>query len=472
MRLLWYILKYFLTGLLLGSLLGAEAQNSGEAENWLHLLAGKPGRALQQKSEKWEQDLQKAGLQHLRRMKAGEQKLKARLIKQDPALAVLLFADADSRYATWKKQLTDEAAVVPRMQQHYIARLDSLQTAMDFLKESAGFESGMPVKIRSLQHSFDQGEMVRELMEKRSVYLQQQLKKWGHFKDVNRLQGQVVRYREQMQRYRQAITSPSRIEEEVLKVLRKTPRFTSFFETHSMLAGLFPQHAGASPAQGAAGAQSREAVMQSIAQKAVSPEQVQKALTQQVGSASSLMDRFRRSLVRSGRGDEINMPVLVPQDSKRSRFADRFEVGTNLQTTKSNRFFPSTTDVGLSLGYRVNTKSIVGIGASYKMGWGGDLRHVQVSSQGAGMRTFIDYKWKGGIWLTGGAEMNYRARFTDFDVLRDYTAWQKSALFGISKKYQVSSKVKGNAQLLYDALWKLQVPRTQPILFRVGYQLK
>ena len=85
------------------------------------------------------------------------------------------------------------------------------------------------------------------------------------------------------------------------------------------------------------------------------------------------------------------------------------------------------------------------------------------------MRSFVDYKLKGSIWLSGGADMNYRSAFYSFEILKEYSAWQKSALLGVSKKYQVNSRLKGNMQVLYDFLWKQQVPRTQPVIFRLGY---
>jgi hypothetical protein len=94
-----------------------------------------------------------------------------------------------------------------------------------------------------------------------------------------------------------------------------------------------------------------------------------------------------------------------------------------------------------------------------------------------GLRTFVDWKlpltlWGrsgGGLWISGGAEMNYRTEFRRIEVLKNFSAWQQSALIGISKKYSIGKKWKGNAQILYDFLWKEQKPRTQPVVFRVGY---
>ena len=69
-------------------------------------------------------------------------------------------------------------------------------------------------------------------------------------------------------------------------------------------------------------------------------------------------------------------------------------MGTNLQTVKGNNFFPSTTDMAISVGYKLNDKSIIGIGSAYKMGWGKDIRHIAITHQGIGLRSFVDYRIK------------------------------------------------------------------------------
>lgn len=197
---------------------------------------------------------------------------------------------------------------------------------------------------------------------------------------------------------------------------------------------------------------------------------VQQVMHQQVQGAKDQLNLLKDKVNKLGGGStEKEMPDFKPNDQKTKSLLQRLEFGSNLQTVKSNKFFPSTTDVGLSLGYKLNDKSTIGLGGSYKMGWGRDIRHISISHQGIGLRSFVDYKIKGSIWLSGGAEMNYRSQFSNFKILDNYSAWQKSALIGISKKYQVSKKVKGNAQLMYDALWKEQVPRTQALVFRIGY---
>ncbi len=152
--------------------------------------------------------------------------------------------------------------------------------------------------------------------------------------------------------------------------------------------------------------------------------------------------------------------------------ACRLEYGANIQSQKATSFFPTTSDIGLSLGYKLNDKSAIGIGAAYKVGWGRGWNHIRMTHEGLGLRSYVDYKLKGSLYLSGGYEQNYRTAFTSIEQLKDHSAWQSSGLLGLSKKYRVSKKVKGDVKLLWDFLSYQQVPRTQAVLFRVGYILK
>ena len=126
------------------------------------------------------------------------------------------------------------------------------------------------------------------------------------------------------------------------------------------------------------------------------------------------------------------------------------------------------TDLAATCGYRFTDHATAGVGASYNLGWGSGLNHIAWSSQGIGLRSFLDIKAKGSIWITGGFEYNYMQEFAKLTDLRNPDIWQKSAVLGITKKYKVG-KQNGNMQLLYDFLAQYEIPRADPLKFRVGY---
>ena len=94
---------------------------------------------------------------------------------------------------------------------------------------------------------------------------------------------------------------------------------------------------------------------------------------------------------------------------------------------------------------------------------------MQFSSQGLGLRSFIDWKIKNTYYITGGYEENYLTQFNSIAQLKNRSAWQPSALIGLEKKYKISGKLQGNLQLLFDALYQNEIPAGQMIKFRVGY---
>ncbi|MBV4359036.1 hypothetical protein [Pinibacter aurantiacus] len=146
--------------------------------------------------------------------------------------------------------------------------------------------------------------------------------------------------------------------------------------------------------------------------------------------------------------------------------------GFNIQSAGATTFLPAATDIAATLGYKLNDKSVIGVGLSYKMGWGAPVKDIHISHEGFGLRSYLDYKIKGGWWASGGVEMNYMQSFKSLRELHDnVTVWQHSALLGVTKKIAVG-KYTNNVQLLYDFLWRQQVPNGQPVKFRVGIGLK
>jgi hypothetical protein len=250
-------------------------------------------------------------------------------------------------------------------------------------------------------------------------------------------------------------------------------------EQHSELAGLFslPDNYGNTP--GIAGLQTRAQVQQQIqTQLAGAGANGMTYLQQNLQAAQTQLNQLKDKINNLGGGSgDMDMPGFKPNDQKTKSFWRRLEYGTNFQTARTN-FLPTTTDLGFSVGYRLNNKSTVGIGASYKIGWGKDIKHIAVTLQGMGIRSFLDIKLKGSFYASGGFEYNYQplspqeiSSITAAGKWNEPDAWSKSGLIGISKIVSIKSKFfkKTRLQLLWDFLSYQQVPQTQPVKFRMGY---
>jgi hypothetical protein len=206
-----------------------------------------------------------------------------------------------------------------------------------------------------------------------------------------------------------------------------------------------------------AGLQTRVQVTNLIQQQvAAGGPNAQQQFQQNMQAAQSQLQQLKNKISQYGRGssDDIMPEGFKPNDQKTKSSFKRLEYGTNVQSQRATNFFPVTSDIGLSLGYKLNDKSVIGIGASYKMGWGRGWNNIRITNRGVGLRSFIDWKIKGSFWMSGGYEQNYKTAFSDFNQLRDMNAWQTSGLIGLSKMISVKTKLfkKTKLQLLWDFL--------------------
>jgi hypothetical protein len=381
----------------------------------------------------------------------------------------------------------------------YNGHIDSVNTAIRFLQNSPQLQQGSAgvqklsnnlQSVTSLQNKLNQTEHIRKQIAQRQQQLKQQLQNTPLMKEFTKYRKQLYYYQQQVLAYKEALNDPKQMGAKLLQTAVKFPAFKQFFVNNSELASLFRLPDGnLSPFGGTGGGyglQTRADVVQGLQDRfgvqtftapaggGASPFQQQLQAAQ--GEMQKLKDRFSQVSPTGGDLEGAEMPDFKKNPEKTRSFLKRIEWGTNLQTTKSNYYFPVTSDLGLSAGFKLNAKSIIGIGASYKIGFGQNWEKIRITHQGAGIRTFIDWKIPSplggigeGFWISGGAEMNYRARFRRIEVLKNYSAWQQSALLGISKKYSIAKKWKGNAQILYDFLSYRQVPGGQALVFRVGY---
>jgi hypothetical protein len=286
-----------------------------------------------------------------------------------------------------------------------------------------------------------------------------------------------------VQEYKDMLNDPDKLLKKGLSLLTKLPAFQTFMQQHSELASLFSVPAGYGSPQSLAGLQTRSQVQDLMqARFASAGGGATQMMQQNLQAAQAQLNQVKDKISKLGSGGaDMDIPNFKPNNQKTKSFWKRLEYGTNLQTQRSNNFFPTTSDVGLSVGYKLSEKSIIGVGGSYKVGWGKDIRTIAISSQGAGLRSFLDVKLKGSFFASGGFEYNYQPISGQATINPPPGTpqgeavlpmnWQESGLVGISKIISLKSKVfkKTKLQLMWDFLSYQQVPRAQAVKFRVGY---
>jgi hypothetical protein len=456
-----------------------------DSSNSLQPLSNNYFKTVSERASKLDEKLDRKSQKALEQFQKQEERIRKKLSKIDSSKAVEVFGRASEKYNSLEQKL--EKGILSKS---YNASLDTILTSLKFLQQnpqwlSKGIEAKQKLKdafgkVEDLKTKFQKAEEIKKFIKERRQYLKEQLSQLGFAKDLKRLNKQVYYFSQQINEYKSVFNDHKKAEKKALELLSKTKLFQNFLRKNSELASLFrlPGNPDDPVTQASlAGLQTRAQVNGLIQQQlSAGGPAAQAQFQQNMQQAQSQLNQLKNKLSQFGGGaSDMEMPEgFKPNNQKTKGFIDRIELGTNIQSQKANGYFPVTTDLGLSIGYKLNDRSILGIGASYKMGLGKDIRHVKVSHQGAGLRSFVDWKIKGSFWVSGGYEMNYRSEFREIGILKEFNAWQRSGLVGISKIISIQSRFfkKTKLQLLWDLLSYEQVPRTRPIVFRIGYNLK
>lgn len=456
-------------------------------------IANFPTRLLNKISGKdanLQQQLARQTQKYVTRLARQEQKLKALLYRLDSAKAASLYAqDPQHQYqALLQKLQQDSAKVFHSMGPEYLPYADSLQGMLSFLNKNPQLVNANPAlqgqiqgslaQLQQLQAKLQDADVIKQYIQNRKAQIQQYLSQYTHlppgvgsaFQGYNK---EAYYYADQVRQYRQMLNDPDKMLQTALGLLHNLPAFTAFMRQNSFLAGLFSVPADYGTDQGLAGLQTRKQILAMINNQvgqggSAGTAAIQNSLNTAQQDINNLQNKL--SSLGGGSGD-MQMPNFTPNNQRTKTFFQRLEYGTYLQTTPATSLYPSYSDIGLSLAYKLGHSNLIGVGASYKIGWGTPLQHISVTSQGAGLRSFVDIHLKKSFSLTGGYELNYLTPFSSLQDIRWLSRWTPSGLIGVSKTVSMKSTVfrKTQVSFLWDFLSYYQVPQTQPFIFRVGY---
>ena len=448
---------------------------------------------------------------YLQKMARKEQRLQKKLAAIDPAAAQQLFSGSAQRYAALAQQIrSDTGKRGQSFSGVYPPYLDSLQGSVHFLQQNPQLLSsqgtnlspqvqtqlqGACTQLQTLQAKMGVADQVKTFLQQRKQQIGQYLAQHANVqaalgKYYAGMNQDVYYYSQQLREYKEMWTNPDQLTQRALAVLNKLPAFQTFMKNNSMLGGLFSLPGSYGTSQAISGMQTKAQVAALVKAQTGSGAGGSLLGTSQAGAdggaagtdalqsnlqnAQSQLDTYKSKLSSLGAGNgDMDMPNFKPNDQKTKTFLKRLEYGVNFQTTHTNYYFPMVTDLGASLGYKLGHNNVVGIGASYKLGWGNGIQHIALSSQGAGLRSFLQIGIKGSFSATGGLEYNYTTPFASFQNLKLIQNWTKSGLLGVTKTVSLKNRVfkKTSVSLLWDFLSYQQVPKTQPFIFRIGYTL-
>jgi len=474
------LLKYLFFLFSIGLAFNCAGQSIDSIGGAIQNIPSKYYSKVQKKYSAIDNNLSKKSIKYLEKLQKQEDRINRKLSSVDSLSARVNEAVA-KKYESFIQEFKQKKDKLGKVNlNEYNSYIDTLSTSLSFLKKlGSDGKAALPLeKLDELKDKFNQAAKVNEFITERKDQIQQLLSKYTKLpgsltRQFDKMRKTAYYYKTQANEFKSMLKDPKKIEETAVKVLNKIPAFQKFMKENSQLASLFglPENYG-TPAS-LAGLQTRASVQNLIQQRIASGgpnamAQVRQNLSEAQGQLSKLKDKLNK--LGGGSGD-LDMPDFKPNTQKTKPFLKRLEYGANVQFSKNNQWVPSAANVALTLGYKINDKSSAGIGVSYSVGLG-TIQHIEITSQGIGLRSYLDWKIKKSFYASGGYEMNYNSAIKNIEELKNESAWQRSALLGISKKYKITKKVIGNLQMLYDFLAYKHRPVSQPFLFRVGYNLK
>ncbi|MGN6213650.1 hypothetical protein [Parafilimonas sp.] len=444
---------------------------------------------LQRQYSRIQSKVNKQTTRLLSKMHRQEEALQKQLSATDSIKAKELFnEDIEQRYKDLQANLkskTDELKQFPLTE--YLPGVDSIQTSLNFLAKSVNLPDdkiqqvqAVSEKLKSLQTELQKANDIKSFIKERESQLKEQLLNSGLAKQLKGINKNVYYYQQQLSEYKELLNDKQKLKQKLLETVRTLPAFQKFWERNSYFTALFPTPSNAGTPEALTGLQTRASVQSAVAQRIgsgtnVNPQQyIQGQVDATQAQISQLKDKLNK--FSNGGSSDMAMPDFSPNSEKSKSFLKRLEYGMNIQSEKGRYSLPAMSDIALTLGYKLSDNKRMGIGASYKVGWG-DIKHIHVTSEGVGLRSYVDIKMPtvakgkilGGIWFSGGFEYNYLSSFKTIQELhRNVDVWQRSALLGLSKKYRIGKK-EGNMQLLYDFLHNRQTPPGTALKFRIGY---
>ncbi|SHK78654.1 hypothetical protein SAMN05444266_101139 [Chitinophaga jiangningensis] len=427
--------------------------------------------AVQHKADALNKQLTARTEKALSHLSKYEEKMKKKMMKVDSSQAKMLFEDSQKKFSSLKDKLKAKTDKIPgKNLLSNTPGVDSLFNTLSFLKQGNDKIPQLNNSLKSVTALQDKLAILNEakaFIQQRKQLLNAQLGKIpelaGNLKGINK---EAYYYAQQVKELKETFSDKKKIEKKALEIAQKIPAYNEFMAKHSYLGNLLGNNlGGGGGTPNLEGLQTRAQVEQLIQQRLGSGPNASQAVSQSMAEARAKMNELKSKFPDLDNAGE--MPNFKPNEMKSKRFLQRLEYGGNIQFARNTSFYPTTSDIAGQIAYKFHKNGVAGVGMAYKLGLGQGFNKIAISSEGLGLRSFVDWKLKNTFFLNGGYEQNYQP--VHINAVPNAEMWTSSALLGIKKKYKVSAKMKGDVSLLFDFLYSSHVPRTDPIKLRMGY---
>jgi hypothetical protein len=445
----------------------------------LRELPNKYLQSIEKKADKYSNRITDKTEKTLVSLSKWESKIQGVLVKVNPEAARRLFSNNELTFSVALVKFREGKTISVGYRASYDRYRDELVTKMKYLEdksENLVKKYLQPLAkaqqaIDSLDDQLAETEAVEKFIkERRKLLITESVKYIGKSKYLQKINKESFYYTETLKNYRDIFRDKKKAEETAIRLLNQIPAFKKFMRDNSMLSSLFQNQGDNSTGQSLAGLQTRASINLIVQARIPAGGQVANDfVSQNLQAAQSQLTSLKDKFLQSGTaGGDLAMPAFKPNMQKTKTFLQRLEYGFNFQIVKSNLNIPGGADIGLSIGYKLNDKAVIGVGTSYKLSIG-SIDKIRLATAGMGLRSFMDWKIRKQFFMSGGFEMNY---ISSVSSIQYSNVWAQSGLIGLTKKVKLKTKFTkaGKLQLLYDFLAREQLAKS-PIVFRVGYEL-
>ena len=487
--------------LLLTNVLNAQTDTSHLNVATLDKVNTKTFKGLKDKYDKLQKKINKKSFGAIESLEKKEQKVNSKFKSKDSLKYLNLYnEDVKNQYDQLKSSVRNKTNVLSKFPvKQYIPDIDSLQTCLTFFKsqniastDKLKVINSLSDKIVGLQSELEKAHNVENFFSERVSVFKEQMSNSKLNKYKKLVNKKAFYYQAQIQEFKIFVSDKDKMKDKILSQIRTSTQFEKFWKKNSYLASLFPSSTiHEDTGQSVTGLQNRYVVQNSLKFKmgknansnidnlttnsGYSEALISKSISEGENQLTQQKEKLSQLSIMNSDDGEI-IPDFKPNSQKTKPFLKRLEYGFTIESQSARYNLPTFSDIGITLGYKMNDACRAGLGLSYKIGWG-SIQHLNLTSEGMGLRSYVEIKTpkvaKGkilnGIWFSSGYEYNYMSSFKSLQELHtNVTVWQKSFLMGLSKKYKIGRK-EANSQLLYDFLHNSQIPRGTALKFRLGY---
>lgn len=410
-----------------------------------------------------------------------ENKIKAILEKASPQTAEQLFGEGKTTFGTLLAKIKEGQSIAGSYKAKYDEYRDKLNTSLKYIsskKNELESKYAKPVteaadKAKKLEGDVANSEALEKFIKERKKQLMDECVKYiGNSKYLKKINKESYYYVETIRNYKEIFSDPSKTEETVKTILNKIPAFKKFFSENSMLASIFGSNTGTGGQRSIEGLQTRDAVTAMLQSRiGGSGVNTKELFGQGMNQAQNELQKLKQQAQNLAGGGSQNPDNIKGVNKEKTKtFRQRLEYELNYEFAKNNTYLPMLVNISVSVGYKLNPRSVIGLGATYKMGLG-TIEKIRFTTEGLGLKAYMDWKLRKQFYITGGYEANHFSGFSNTPIFGSLNEWQQSGLLGISRKIPVKTKFTKGAkiQVLYDFLYMKHNPVSKPWIFRIGY---